>query len=101
MHAKSFVTAFAMTALLALGGFATAQGTDTGAAPQAGTVAPETMSIAQIIEHLASLGYRDVKEVERKSDKLYEIEARDPKGAWVELAVDARSGEILRTKLDD
>lgn len=69
-------------------------------APPAAT-AGATMTIAQLIDHLASTGYSDIKEVERKSDKLYEVKARDAKGLWVELDVDARSGEILNTKLDD
>lgn len=58
------------------------------------------MSIAQIVEQAATLGYRDVREVERKGDKLYEVKARDAQDRWVELTIDARSGELLRSKLD-
>lgn len=58
------------------------------------------MSIAQIVEQVATLGYRDVREVERKGDKLFEVKARDAQDRWVELTIDARSGELLRSKLD-
>lgn len=70
------------------------------AAPAVTATGP-AMTIPQVIERLAATGYNDIKEVERKSDKLYEVTARDAKGVWMELHVDARSGEILRSKLDD
>ncbi|WP_157268405.1 PepSY domain-containing protein [Azohydromonas aeria] len=63
-------------------------------APAAATPAA-AMSFQQVIERLASLGYHDIREIERKGDKLYEVEARDDKGRRVEMDVDARSGEIL------
>lgn len=58
------------------------------------------MSFAQIVDHIATLGYRDVREVERKGDKLFEVKARDAQGRWVELTLDARTGELLRSKPD-
>ncbi len=67
-------------------------------APPAATAA--SMDIPRVIEHVTSLGYRDVEEVERKGDKLYEIKARNPQGERVEITVDARSGEILRSERD-
>ena len=60
-----------------------------------------SMSFDKMIEHVTALGYREIKEVEKKSDKLFEVKARDANGDWVELYVDSRSGEILRSKLDD
>lgn len=57
------------------------------------------MSFQQVIDRVASQGYVDVREIERKSDKLYEIEARDRQGRRVELSIDSRSGEILREKV--
>jgi Peptidase propeptide and YPEB domain len=57
------------------------------------------MNLTQMIEHVAGLGYRDIKEVEKKSDKLFEVKARDPNGNWVELYIDSRSGEILGSKV--
>lgn len=70
------------------------------AAPAASAAARVAMDLRQIVEHVVSLGYRDVKEVERKSDKLFEVKTRDPQGAWVELHIDSRSGEILRRERD-
>lgn len=58
------------------------------------------MSIAQIVELVATLGYRDVREVERKGEKLFEVTARDAQDRWVELTIDARSGELLRSEPD-
>jgi hypothetical protein len=80
-----------------------AGGTATPGAPPP-AVAPAarpSMSMPQLIEHLGTLGYRDIKEIERKSDKLYEVTAHGAQGVWVELDVDARSGEVLRSEVDD
>ncbi len=57
---------------------------------------PAAMNFQQVVERVVAQGYNDVRAVERKSDKLYEIKARNGQGRWVELYVDARSGEILR-----
>lgn len=54
------------------------------------------MSFQQVVERVVGRGYNDVREVERKGDKLYEVEARDGQGRRIELLVAARSGEILR-----
>jgi len=96
MHVPSSTRAAAFAALVACTLPAAAQVT-----PQPAASAPRAaMDMRQVIDHVASLGYRDIKEVERKGDKLYEVKARDAKGAWVELLVDARSGEILRSSFD-
>jgi hypothetical protein len=60
-----------------------------------------SMNFDKLIEHVTALGYREVSEVEKKSDKLYEVKARNSNGEWVELYVDSRSGEILRSKVKD
>jgi len=57
------------------------------------------MNFQQIVDRVVAQGYNDVREVERKSDKLYEIKARNGQGRWVELYLDARSGEILREEI--
>jgi len=57
-----------------------------------------TMNFQQLVDRVVALGYQDVREIERESDKLYEVKARNSKGQLVELTVDARSGEILREK---
>ncbi|MCU0762801.1 MAG: PepSY domain-containing protein [Hydrogenophaga sp.] len=85
--------ATALAGLIALGaGSALAQ----AAAPAVpgGTA----MNFGQVTEAVTKLGYQDIREIERKSDKLYEVEARDAAGAKVELTVDARTGEILKTE---
>jgi hypothetical protein len=77
---------------------ASAQGAATAAA-SGSTAAP--MNFQQIVERVVAQGYSDVREVERKSDKLYEVKARKGQGQGqrVELTVDARSGEILREEV--
>ncbi|HWH72985.1 MAG TPA: PepSY domain-containing protein [Methylibium sp.] len=67
------------------------------AAPSAERV---PMSLTQVIEHVTTLGYRDLREVERKGDKLVEVTARDAQGRWVELTLDLRSGELLRSEAE-
>jgi len=67
-------------------------------AATAATSAIATMSFQQLVDRVVALGYQDVREIERESDKLYEVKARNSKGQLVELTVDARSGEILREK---
>lgn len=66
----------------------------------AASAARPAMGFQQLIDHLTGQGYREVREVERKSDKLYEVSARDASGAWVELLVDARSGEVLKYEIE-
>lgn len=68
--------------------------------PPAATTAGAGMDIPRITEHVSGLGYTDIREVERKSDKLYEIKARDRSGQRVEILVDSRSGEVLRSERD-
>jgi hypothetical protein len=64
------------------------------------TPAPPVMNFQQVVDRVVAQGYSDVREVERKSDKLYEVKARNSQGRWVELYVDARSGEILREEIE-
>ena len=73
-----------------------------GAAPQApaASAAPAALTMAQVIERLGSQGFNDFKEIERKGDKLFEVKARDAQRVRVELLVDARTGEILKSKID-
>lgn len=66
------------------------------AAPAAAT-AP--MSMMQVLERITAQGYRDVREIELKSDRLYEIKATNDKGQRVEMLIDARSGELLKQEI--
>lgn len=53
----------------------------------------------QVIEQVAAQGYSDIREIERKSERLFEVKARDASGQRVELYIDARSGEILKREV--
>lgn len=67
------------------------------AAPAA--AAPAPMSMMQVLERVTAQGYRDVREIELKSDRLYEIKATNDKGQRVEMLIDARSGEVLKQEI--
>ena len=60
----------------------------------------DALSIAEIVARLDAAGYRDIHEIEREHGR-YEVEGRDAGGNPVELVVDARTGEVLRSKRDD
>jgi predicted lipoprotein len=62
---------------------------------QAPAPAPAAMNFQQVVDRVVAQGYSDVREVERKSEKLYEIKARNSQNRWVELYVDARTGETV------
>lgn len=68
-------------------------------ATSAATRAP--MDFRQLLDLLTARGYHDVREMERKSERLVEVSLRERDGTRVELLLDARSGEVLRRKLDD
>lgn len=89
----------ASTAAAAVAQTASAPTAPPAAAVAATTAPAATLSMQQVLERVSALGFRDVREIERKSDKLFEIEARDDKGQGVELLVDARSGEILKQEM--
>jgi hypothetical protein len=78
---------------------AIAQAPSAPQAPQAPAAPAATLNFQQVIDRVVAQGYSDVREVERKSDKLYEVKARDGQGRRVELYVDARSGEVLREEV--
>ena len=90
-------TALAAALLAALA--ALPAGAQTAPAPPASAAAP-AMGMPEVIELLRQRGYTDIREIERKGPKLYEVDARDPAGRRVEVVIDARSGEILRSKRD-
>lgn len=103
----SRVAALAAAGLLALGPVAAsaqpaapaAQPPATQAAPQrAAPAAGTTMNFQQVAERVVTLGYTDIREIERESDKLYEVKALDAQGRRIDLVVDARTGEVLREK---
>ena len=69
-----------------------------GALAQSAAPSGPAMNFGQVTEAVTKQGYQDIREIERKGDKLYEVEARNAAGAKVELTVDARTGEILETE---
>jgi hypothetical protein len=73
------------------------------------TTAPATSSgptgaalaIPELVERLSRDGYRDIRKIELKSDKLYKVEAGDAQGRTREMEVDARTAEVLASEDDD
>jgi len=72
-----------------------------GAVAQSAATAAATapMSMMQVLERVTAQGYRDVREIELKSDRLYEVKATNDKGQRVEMVIDARSGEVLKQEI--
>ena len=54
-----------------------------------------------MLERLSREGYRDFGSVERKSGRLYKLDARDAQGRKIELDVDARTAEVLASEADE
>jgi uncharacterized membrane protein YkoI len=54
---------------------------------------------ASALERVTTRGYRDAREIELKSDQLFEVKANNDSGLWIEMYVDARSGEILKQEI--
>jgi len=100
MDISKFANAVLMTAALGLGGQVAAQTTATRPTT-ASRPTGATLAIPELIQQLSTEGYSDVHDVERKSDKLYKVTARDGQGRRMELHVDARTGEVLASEEDD
>lgn len=83
--------AAALASLIALGA-------GTALAQSAAASSDTGMNFGQIAEAVQKQGFTEIREIERKSDKLFEVEAQDASGTKVELYVDARSGEVLKTE---
>lgn len=81
----------------------TATTAPTAAAPTTAASRPTgpTLAMPELIERLSREGYGDVSGIERESDKLYKVNARDARGRRLELRVDARTAEILASEEDD
>ncbi|MEE3624434.1 PepSY domain-containing protein [Nitrospirillum sp. BR 11752] len=101
MYGK-IVAAALLTGSLAIGGYALAVETVPASQAQPGKAGDASaLTVSQVIERLAAQGYSDVTEIKRHRDKNYKVEARDPQGKRVELAVDAHTGDILKTEKDE
>lgn len=66
---------------------------------QAQTAATSDLSLSQVEQRLTQQGFR-VLEIER-DDGRYEVKALNSAGQCVELDVNRRSGDIIRTERDD
>lgn len=97
MRTRYLITATALAASLAAGGFVLAPAFGQDARTDARAEAGSRLSIAQVHEKLSALGYKDIDEIERERG-VYEVEAATSAGERVKLYVDAGNGEILRTK---
>ena len=52
------------------------------------------------VQMLESQDYTQIDEIDRDMDR-YDVEATDPAGQRVELTIDGKTGEILRSERDD
>jgi peptidase YpeB-like protein len=93
--------AFAFLALVPLCLGMQALGQTTAAPSAAPRPSGPALAMPDLVERLSREGYRDFSEVERKGEKLYKVGARDAQGRMVELAVDARTAEVLSSEADD
>lgn len=66
---------------------------------QAAAPVGPTMGFGEIVNHLTQQGIQNIREIELKSERLYEVKAQDAEGRWVELYVDSRSGEVLKQEV--
>ena len=57
-------------------------------------------SVTDVVQMLESQDYTQIDEIDRDLDR-YDVEATDPAGQRVELTIDAKTGEILRSERDD
>ena len=99
MDISRLAAAILALTLFGMGAQAPAQ---TNVAPNNATrPAGAALAIPELLERLARDGYKDFSEIERKSDKLYKVSARNAQGRILELAVDARTAEVLASEEDE
>ena len=103
MDTRRLAAAVVVAATLGVGAETPAQPQQTTPSPPA-TAARQTgaaLAIPELLARLSRDGYRDFDSVERKSDRLYKLDARDAQGRKVELDADARTAEVLASEADD
>ena len=94
MRTSNLITATALAASLAVGGFVLAPAFWQDAKPDARVEANVRLTIAEVHEKLSALGYKDIDEIERDRG-VYEVDAATSAGERVKLYVDAGSGELV------
>ncbi|MBS61936.1 PepSY domain-containing protein [Salinisphaera sp.] len=94
-HFNSRIATLALAAALTAGPAVALAQNEAGANANA-----NTKSLVDVVQMLESQDYTQIDEVDRDMDR-YDVEATDPAGQRVELTIDARTGEILRSERDD
>jgi hypothetical protein len=99
MGMSRFTAAMLVLVPVGLGVQALGQTTTAPATPsQAGGAG---LAIPELLERLTREGYTNFSEIKRKGDKLYKVSARNAQGRTLELAVDARTAEVLASEEDE
>ena len=100
MRVSQFAAAVLVATIFGAGTHALAQITAQTTPTPASSPTGGTLAIPELINRLSKQGYSEINEVERKSDKLYKVEARDAQNRKLEMYVDARSAEVLAGEED-
>ncbi len=58
------------------------------------------LSMAEIVTRLNEQGYAQIYEIERERG-AYEVKARNAEGALMELYIDPKTGQVLKSELED
>jgi hypothetical protein len=99
MNISTLAAAAFLAAVIGTGAQSLAQ--TTTAPATAARPSGASLGIPELVDRLSRDGYREINEVKRKSDKLYEVTARDAQGRKLEMKVDARTAEVLESEQDD
>ncbi len=97
MHTNQILTATALAVALATGGFTAIPSLAQDHKSDARVEAKSRLSMAEVSQRIAALGYGPVERIERESN-VYEVRTHTRGGERVKLHVDAASGEIVRVK---
>ena len=81
------------------GAFAQSDQPVRGTGQEAAQAAP-AMPMEQVLAQLKAKGYGEIYEIERERDR-YEVKANDREGRRIELYLDAATGKVLQSEVDD
>jgi len=96
----SIVSGIALSISLVAGGLTVAPAFAQSARSAPGREAPQGMSIAQVQEKLASMGYQNIGRIKRDHN-TFEVTASDSNGARVKMHVNAQTGEIVDSRRNE
>ncbi|WP_348764994.1 PepSY domain-containing protein [uncultured Salinisphaera sp.] len=94
-HFNSRIATLALAAALTAGPAIAFAQNDAGASADS-----NMKSLVDVVQMLESQDYTQIDEIDRDMDR-YDVEATDPAGQRVELTIDGKTGEILRSERDD